>query len=89
MINLPEILIILVIVLIVFGIGKVGNIGSHLGKAKNEFKKGLDGESERLDDGREVIDITPAGDDEREPDFKPKPGTRQSPVEDAEIETSA
>jgi len=82
MINLPEIVIILVIVVIVFGIGKVGRIGSHLGKAKKEFKKALDGEGG--DAAPEVIDITPEGDEE--PSHDPKPGTRRDPVEDAEIE---
>lgn len=85
--SLPEILIILVIVVIVFGVGKVGNIGSHLGRAKKEFKAGLDGQA-ALDGESGVIDITPS-DEEVEPSFDPKPGTRRDPVEDAEIEGAA
>lgn len=92
MINLPEIIIILVIVMIVFGVGKLGNIGGHLGRAKKQFKKGLEGdepdedpaEPEELSGGRDVIDITPT--DEEDRDWNPKPGTRPQPVEDAEIE---
>lgn len=82
MLNIPEILIILVVVIIIFGVGKVGNIGMHLGKAKKEFKKGLEGK----DSGskQEFIDITPS--DEEDPDYNPKPGTRPQPVEDAELD---
>jgi sec-independent protein translocase protein TatA len=93
MINLPEIIIILVIVMIVFGVGKLGNLGTHLGRAKKEFKKGIEGEEpdeqsepEEVTAGRDVIDITPT--DEEDRDWNPKPGTRQQPVEDAEIEAS-
>lgn len=87
MINLPEIIIILVIVVIVFGVGKVSTIGSHLGRAKSEFKKGLAGEA-KAGAARDVIDITPGGDEDDE-GYDPKPGTRVDPVEDAEIESSA
>jgi sec-independent protein translocase protein TatA len=39
--GLPEIIIILVIVLVVFGVGKLPEIGSGLGKAIRGFKKGM------------------------------------------------
>jgi len=39
--GLPEIIVILVIVLIVFGVGKLPEIGSGLGKAIRGFKKGI------------------------------------------------
>ena len=39
--GLPEIIVILVIVLIVFGVGKLPDIGSGLGKAIRGFKKGM------------------------------------------------
>jgi sec-independent protein translocase protein TatA len=93
MINLPEIIIILVIVMIVFGLGKLGNVGAHLESAKKGFREGLEGEEpdetsepEETTGGRDVIDITPH--DEEDRDWNPKPGTRRDPVEDAEIEAS-
>jgi sec-independent protein translocase protein TatA len=39
--GLPEIIVILVIVLIVFGVGRLPEIGSGLGKAIRGFKKGM------------------------------------------------
>jgi sec-independent protein translocase protein TatA len=39
-----ELIIILVIVIILFGIGRVGKIGSELGSAIREFRKGLKGD---------------------------------------------
>lgn len=87
MVNLPEIVIILVIVVIVFGVGKVGNIGAQLGKAKKSFKKALDGEmGADAIDRDEFIDITPS-DDEPDESHDPKPGTRKHPIEDAEVES--
>ncbi len=52
--GLPEIIIILVIVVIVFGIGKLPEIGSGLGKAIRGFKKGMSEPSE--------IDVIPKKD---------------------------
>lgn len=37
----PELLIILVMVLLLFGVGRVGKIGSELGQAVGNFRKGL------------------------------------------------
>jgi len=42
--GLPELLIILVIVLILFGTAKLPQIGSGLGQAIRDFKKGILGE---------------------------------------------
>jgi sec-independent protein translocase protein TatA len=39
--GLPEIIVILVIILIVFGVGRLPEIGSGLGKAIRGFKKGV------------------------------------------------
>ncbi len=87
--SLPEIVIILVIVVIVFGVGRVGKIGSHLSRAKNEFKKGMAGpDPASALKGEGVIDITPP-DGEPEPSINPKPGTRRDPVEDADVESNA
>jgi len=52
--GLPEIIIILILVLAVFGLGKLPEIGSGLGKAVRGFKKAL---SEPVE-----IDVTPKKD---------------------------
>ncbi len=40
-IGMPELLIILVIILIIFGVGKLPEIGSALGKGIKNFKKSV------------------------------------------------
>ncbi|HOW57649.1 MAG TPA: twin-arginine translocase TatA/TatE family subunit [Smithellaceae bacterium] len=40
-IGMPEIIIILVIVVIIFGVGKLPEIGSALGKGIKDFKKAV------------------------------------------------
>jgi sec-independent protein translocase protein TatA len=40
-IGIPELLIILVIILIIFGVGKLPEIGSALGKGIRNFKKSV------------------------------------------------
>ncbi len=42
--GMQELLVILVIALVIFGPGKLPQIGSGLGKAIRDFKKGLSGE---------------------------------------------
>ncbi len=42
-IGVPELLIILVIVVIIFGVGKLPEIGSALGKGIKGFKKAMNG----------------------------------------------
>jgi sec-independent protein translocase protein TatA len=49
-IGLPELAIILMIVIILFGVGRVSKIGSELGTAIREFRKGL---SEGMEDEQE------------------------------------
>ena len=50
--GVQELLIILVIALVLFGPGKLPQIGSGLGKAIRDFKKGINGEdSEDKDHG--------------------------------------
>ena len=44
--GLPEILLILLIALLIFGAAKLPEIGKALGKALNEFKKGMHGEGD-------------------------------------------
>jgi sec-independent protein translocase protein TatA len=45
-IGVPELLIILVIVLIIFGVGKLPEIGSALGKGIRNFKKSVSDQSD-------------------------------------------
>ncbi len=66
----PELLIILVVVLLVFGGAKLPELARSLGKAKNEFQKGVDeGMPDAGDDhhvsaatteATEPIDVAPA-----------------------------
>ncbi len=48
-IGMPELLIILVIILIIFGVGKLPEIGSALGRGINNFKKSMN-ESKEIED---------------------------------------
>lgn len=48
-----ELLFILIIALIVFGPGKLPQIGSGLGKAIHDFKRGISGEGSGKDAGGE------------------------------------
>jgi sec-independent protein translocase protein TatA len=45
-IGVPELLIILVIVVIIFGVGKLPEIGSALGKGIKNFKKSVNGDTD-------------------------------------------
>ena len=40
-IGTPELLIFLVIILMLFGVGRVSRVGSELGSAVREFRRGL------------------------------------------------
>ncbi len=42
-IGMPELLIVLVIVILLFGVGRVGKLGSELGKGIRSFREGLNG----------------------------------------------
>jgi sec-independent protein translocase protein TatA len=50
----PELLVILVIVMLIFGAGRLGDIGSGLGKAIRGFKDSVA--------GKDAIDVTPRKD---------------------------
>lgn len=50
----PELIIILVIILLIFGAGRLGDIGSGLGKAIRGFKDSVA--------GKDAIDVTPKKD---------------------------
>jgi len=45
-IGMPELLVILVIILIIFGVGKLPEIGSALGKGIKNFKKSINENNE-------------------------------------------
>ena len=49
-IGIPELLIILVIILIIFGVGKLPEIGSALGKGIKNFKKSVNDKNEIAND---------------------------------------
>jgi sec-independent protein translocase protein TatA len=49
-IGMPELIILLVIILIIFGAGKLPEIGSGIGRAVKNFKKGVsDSEKDELE----------------------------------------
>ena len=51
--GVPELMVILVIALVIFGPSKLPQIGSGLGKAIRDFKKGVSGDEEEVDkDGK-------------------------------------
>jgi sec-independent protein translocase protein TatA len=50
----PELIVILVIILLIFGAGRLGDIGSGLGKAIRGFKDSVA--------GKDAIDVTPKKD---------------------------
>lgn len=52
--GVPELLVILVIALVIFGPSKLPQIGSGLGKAIRDFKKGVTGGADDDDDNREA-----------------------------------
>ncbi len=45
-IGAPELILILVIVVIIFGVGRLGEVGSALGKGIREFRKATSGEDD-------------------------------------------
>jgi sec-independent protein translocase protein TatA len=58
-INGWEWIIILVIVLLVFGIGRIGKLGSELGKGIRAFREGLrEGQEDNLSDKESETKIT-------------------------------
>jgi sec-independent protein translocase protein TatA len=56
-IGMPELLIILVIILIIFGVGKLPEIGSALGKGIKNFKKTMSDPNEITDQSSKKDDV--------------------------------
>jgi sec-independent protein translocase protein TatA len=46
----PELIIILLIVIVLFGVGRLGRIGSDLGTAIREFRKGIQGDEKKAEE---------------------------------------
>ena len=55
--GVPEIILILVIIMIFFGVGKLPQVGSALGKGLRAFKRGQSGE-DPLESGEENTQVT-------------------------------
>lgn len=64
--GLPELLVVLAIVLLIFGVGRVPQLGSDLGKGWKNFQRARKGEDE--------IDVTPGRLDEDPGKVKTSPG---------------
>lgn len=47
-----QLLLIVVIIVLLFGTKKIGNLGSDLGKAIRDFKKGMSGDDDKDDAGQ-------------------------------------
>ena len=54
-IGLPELLVILVVVFLLFGARRLPELGSSLGRAIGEFKRGLHGESDKHDATEKLV----------------------------------
>jgi sec-independent protein translocase protein TatA len=55
-IGMPELLIILVIILIIFGVGKLPQIGSALGKGLRNFKTSVSDKSDNCNEPDKIED---------------------------------
>ncbi|WP_430392309.1 Sec-independent protein translocase subunit TatA [Dyella sp. 20L07] len=57
--SITHLLILLVVVVLIFGTKKLRNIGSDLGGAVRDFKKGLDGDEAKQGDAGERLRADP------------------------------
>lgn len=78
---MAEIILIIVTIIIVFGVGKLPEMASMLGRMRSNFKKGLQQEAQ-------VIDITPEGTRSKRADGSAgrKPGKFEQSVDEAHVE---
>lgn len=81
-IGIVQILIILLIVLLIFGTKRIRTLGSDLGGAIREFRKGVSDDDEgseiRGDDGNDEPKASDAGNDSEEQKDKKAPGSSGS-----------
>lgn len=79
--SLTEIILLIVIVLCIFGLGKIGDISERIGEMRAKRQRGLPAD--------DAVDITPKRQrSETTAGAEPKPGTREQPVDEAQIEPS-
>jgi sec-independent protein translocase protein TatA len=55
-IGTPELIIVLIIVLLVFGIGRIGKLGSELGRGIRAFREGVREGQDKTEDIQEEMD---------------------------------
>jgi len=72
-IGIYQLIVVLIIVLLVFGTKRIRNIGSDLGAAVREFRKGVsdDGDEETAEDS--AADSADSGESDHDPDSSRKP----------------
>ncbi len=56
--GVPELILILVIAILIFGPGRIGKIGSELGKGIRGFKEGVSTNEDEEDAGTEVSEVS-------------------------------
>ncbi|MBN1249179.1 MAG: twin-arginine translocase TatA/TatE family subunit [Anaerolineae bacterium] len=56
--GVPELILILVIAILIFGPGRIGKIGSELGKGIRGFKEGVAPEKEREEEAEETSEAS-------------------------------
>lgn len=78
--TLSEFILILLIMVCIFGLGKLTSIAEKIGELRSQYKRGAEGEP--------PLDVTPGSQRKLEPS-QPKPGTRQEPIEDAQVDKTA
>ena len=65
--GVPELILILVIAILIFGPGRIGKIGSELGKGIRGFKEGVASDEDKEDEGEaESKESESAGETEAE-----------------------
>jgi len=62
--GVPELILILVIAILIFGPGRIGRIGSELGKGIRGFKEGVGTDDKEADGDEAEVEETAGGDAE-------------------------
>jgi Sec-independent protein translocase protein TatA len=76
--SLTELILLIFIVICIFGLGKTGDISEALGERRARRQKGLPPD--------DAIDITPEQEQKTRQATGPKPGTREPPVDEADVD---